>query len=251
MDATLLKIQRELAARGRNPGPLDGDFGPQTRDAMWAELQSTMKKPAVVVDNTKPADSPFGKIPAEGWKPVSMAGAIPAAWMPRCTMKGIVAHWTAGRHDASDNDREHYHFLWEHDGKIVRGDHEVSDNVSAADNDYAAHTRGCNTGFIGVSLCCMGDTQSPSRVREEPFVPGPFPMTKVQWDAMVAGIAQLCKFYGIPVTPRTVLSHAEVEKTLGIKQRQKWDFTRLAFDLSVKGAKACGDKMRAEVKARL
>jgi hypothetical protein len=177
--------------------------------------------------------------------------SIPSSWLPSCNMKRVIAHWTAGSHVASHVDREHYHIIVQGDGTLVRGDHSIDDNVSTADDDYAAHTRGANTGAIGISMCCMGDTKNPSRVKENPFVPGPFPMTRKQWDAMVGAIAQLCRVYRIPVTEKTVLSHAEVQGTLGIRQAGKWDFTRLAFDPSVKGAKACGDKMRAEVRAKM
>lgn len=170
---------------------------------------------------------------------------IPASWMPKCNMKRIVAHWSAGAHKASALDREHYHIIFQGDGSPVRGDHSIDDNVNTGDDDYAAHTRGCNTGAIGVSLACMVGAI------EKPFDPGKQPMTRKQWDAMTTGIAELCKFYGIPVTTKTVLSHAEVQSTLGIRQNGKWDFTRLAFDASVVGAKACGDKMRAEVSAKL
>jgi hypothetical protein len=47
--------------------------------------------------------------------------------------------------------KEHYHFIIEGDGTVIKGDHDISDNVSTADDDYAAHTRACNTGSIGVS----------------------------------------------------------------------------------------------------
>lgn len=50
---TTLKIQRELAARGLYKGGLDGIAGPMTLDAMWAELQATMPKSKIVLDNTK------------------------------------------------------------------------------------------------------------------------------------------------------------------------------------------------------
>jgi hypothetical protein len=72
-------------------------------------------------------------------------------------------------------------------------------------------------------------------------------MTKEQWDRMCRGIAQLCTFYNIPVTDETVLSHAEVEGTLKIDQNGKWDFTRLPWALDVKGAHACGERMRDDV----
>jgi N-acetyl-anhydromuramyl-L-alanine amidase AmpD len=160
-------------------------------------------------------------------------------------MQRIIAHWSAGAHKASALDKEHYHIIIEGDGTVVKGDHDISDNVNTADDDYAAHTRACNTGSIGVSLACMAGAT------ENPFKAGRYPMTKTQWDVAMEVIAQLADFYKIPVTNKTVLSHAEVQPNLGIQQAGKWDFTRLGFDPSVVGAKACGDKMRAEVKAHI
>jgi N-acetyl-anhydromuramyl-L-alanine amidase AmpD len=160
-------------------------------------------------------------------------------------MTRVICHWTAGGYSASVIDKEHYHIIWEGNGNVVRGDHSIDDNVNTADDDYAAHAKGCNTGSIGVSLACMLDAI------ESPFNAGRYPMTRTQFDAMTSGVAQLCTFYGIAVTPKTVLSHGEVENTLGIKQAGKWDYTRLAFDPSLVGQKACGDYLRAEVAAKL
>jgi hypothetical protein len=145
----------------------------------------------------------------------------------------------------SEIDKEHYHIIWGGDGKPVRGDHEISDNVRTGDGDYAAHTLNCNTLSIGVAVACMVGAM------EQPFKAGRFPLNERQWDAMIEGIAELCKFYKIPVTPQTVLSHAEVQGTLGIRQRGKWDIARLAFDPLLKGATPVGDRMRREVKAKL
>lgn len=160
-------------------------------------------------------------------------------------MKRIICHWTAGGYTPNRVDREHYHFLIDGDGKTHRGDNTVADNEDTRDDKYAAHTRGCNQGSIGVSLCCM------LGAIEVPFKPGPAPMKELQWAALIKLVAKLCREHGIKVTPRTVLSHAEVQGTLGIRQRRKWDYKVLAFDLSVKGAKACGDKLRAEVMAAM
>lgn len=168
---------------------------------------------------------------------------VPTLWMQPCKMKAIVAHWSAGQHKASVLDAEHYHIIVEGDGNLVKGDHDIKDNVNTADDDYAAHTRHFNTNVIGVSVACMVGAI------ERPFNPGTDPMTQVQWDKLMLVIADLCRFYNIPVTPQTVLSHAEVQGTLGIMQRGKWDFTRLAFDPQTVGAKACGDKMRRQVLA--
>jgi hypothetical protein len=175
-----------------------------------------------------------------------MADPIPSAWLPAVRMDRIIAHWTAGAHRASEFDREHYHFLVEANGNIVRGTKSVAANSGKLKSgQYAAHTASCNSYSIGISMCCMAGAI------ERPFNAGSQPMTAVQWGAMVEAIAQLCKVYGIQVTEKTVLSHAEVEANLGAKQKGKWDFTRLAFDASVIGAAACGAKMRREVLAAM
>lgn len=157
-------------------------------------------------------------------------------------MGAIVAHWTAGAHKASALDREHYHIIIEDDGRLVRGDHSIDDNVNTADGNYAAHTRGFNAGVIGISVCCMADA------KERPFNAGKFPMTKTQWEAMAQVAAELCKFYSIPVTPKTVLQHGEVQKTLGIQQRGKWDCMVLPWEPRATDA---GDRFRALVNAGL
>lgn len=174
-----------------------------------------------------------------------MDSVIPPNWLSPVKMRGIVLHWTAGAHKASEFDRAHYHILIESDGKLVRGIPPISANALPIKSNYAAHTRNLNGGYIGVSLCCMGG----DKVRENPFNAGPYPMTEAQWNAMVQVIAQLCAHYSIPITPKTVLSHAEVQGTLGIAQAGKWDFTRLAFDPSIKGARAIGDRFRSEAEA--
>lgn len=160
-------------------------------------------------------------------------------------MKRIIFHWTAGAYKANDVDKKSYHFIIEGDGTVVNGIYRPEDNLSTADGKYAKHTKGLNTGSIGVSLACM------SGAREVPFNPGKFPMTKTQWDAGIRLGAQLAKRYRIPVLKETILSHAEVEKTLGVKQNNKWDFTRLAWAPEIIGAEACGNLLRNSIKKEL
>lgn len=167
---------------------------------------------------------------------------IPKSWLVPCRMGAIVAHWTAGAHKASPEDRDHYHILIENDGALVRGEHPIDDNVNIADNNYAGHTRNFNSGVIGISVCCMSGAQ------ERPFKPGKFPMTKTQWEAMAQVAAELCKFYSIPVTPRSVLQHGEVQKTLGIQQRGKWDCMVLPWEPRATDA---GDRFRKLVSVNL
>ncbi len=68
-----------------------------------------------------------------------MPRIIPQGWLDSAEMMGIVCHWTAGGHDASEVDKEHYHIIIEGDGRLVRGDHSIADNISARDGDYAPY----------------------------------------------------------------------------------------------------------------
>ena len=139
-------------------------------------------------------------------------------------MQRIVTHWTGGLHHASQPDREHYHILVEGDGRLVRGDHPIDNNVSTADQNYAAHTFRLNTGSIGIAVSCMAGAMM------SPFRPGQFPMTREQYEAMALAVADLCERYRIAVTPQTVLGHGEVEAILGIPQAGKWDPLALPWD---------------------
>lgn len=120
-------------------------------------------------------------------------------------MDRIICHWSEGNYRANEVDLEAYHILIEGDGRVVFGHHSIEHNVSTADDDYAKHTLKCNTRSIGVACCCMvGCDQSP-------FRPGSQPLKQLQWDTMVRVLAELCEAYRIPVTPRTVLGHGEVQ----------------------------------------
>lgn len=174
-----------------------------------------------------------------------MTYQLPVDWLPQVKMSRIIAHWSAGAYAVSTLDLQHYHFITDGNAEVHRGKYSIADNVSTADGAYAAHTRGCNTGSIGVSIACMAGAV------EQPFNAGRYPMKLSQWNRTIEVIAALARFYKIPVTNKTILSHAEVQPNLGIKQNGKWDYTRLPFAPGVIGAKACGDKMRAEVQALL
>lgn len=144
-------------------------------------------------------------------------GIVSRDWMPSCSMKRIIVHWTAGQHRASETDRKHYHILVESDGNLVRGVHSIADNVTTTDGVYAAHTLGFNTGSIGISACCMAEAV------ERPFAAGKCPLTRKQFETLAQVAAELCQFYRIPVTPQTVLGHGEVEVNCGKPQKGKWD----------------------------
>jgi hypothetical protein len=165
---------------------------------------------------------------------------VPVDWMPDARITGIVVHWTGGRYEPNGLDRQHYHILIKGDGTLVRGNMPISANDARFPDrrPRANHTLNLNTGFIGVSLCCMAKAQ------QRPFDAGPAPLTKEQWAALPKVLATLCARYKVPVTPRTVLSHAEVQGTLGVTQRQKWDISILPFAPGFDTASKVGARFR-------
>lgn len=154
-------------------------------------------------------------------------------------MKRIILHWTAGGYRASALDRAHYHLLIEGDGTTVLGDKKPEANENTSDGDYAAHVRGFNTGSIGVGLCAMAGAEGWPKM-----APGRYPITKEQLAHMAVAVADLCETYNIPVTRETVLTHAEVEITHGVKQRGKWDIRWLPGMTAVGDPIEVGDQLR-------
>lgn len=175
--------------------------------------------------------------------PPATAGIVPEDWMPDCVMERIIVHWTAGSYVVSSTDREHYHIIVGGDGLLVRGDYSIKDNVSSGDGTYAAHTKNCNTGSIGISAACMAGAV------ENPFNPGSYPLLQAQWQTLAAVAADLAKKYRITVSSQTVLQHGEVQDNLGIAQSGKWDICALPWASMSKDA--VGDEFRSLVEARL
>lgn len=170
---------------------------------------------------------------------------LPEEWMPTVPMKRIHLHWTAGKHSANSTDLNAYHILIEGGGRVVRGNKSIAANALGSKMKPVSHTKNANTGAIGVSMCCMAGAV------ENPFSAGRYPMTQAQWDKAMEVIATLARNYNIPVTPVTILTHAEVQPNLGIVQKNKWDVVRLAFgDGSTVGYRPVGELMRRSV-ARL
>jgi len=156
-------------------------------------------------------------------------------------MKRIIIHWSAGTHTPSAIDKKHYHYIVGGGGAVVEGDLPVSANQSTA-TEYAAHTRGLNTGSIGVSFAAMHGA------KERPFTAGEYPITKAQVEAMTRLVSDLSERYDIPITLETILTHAEVEPNLGVKQRGKWDVTWLPDMDQVGEARTVGDLLRQKVR---
>lgn len=223
-------VQRALVERGFDIGDagVDGRVGGFTLDAVMEALEQipTVEGPVIPV-------------------PAHPVGLVPADWMPACHMLRIIVHWTGGGHVPNAKDKEHYHILIDGSGALVRGVHSIDDNMKTGDGDYAAHTLGLNTQSIAVPLCGM------LGAIESPFKPGPQPINQTQWAVLPRVLADLCRHYTIPVTRETVLSHAEVQATLGVKQKNKWDIARLPWDLKTVGARLIGDQFRARTLALL
>ena len=132
-------------------------------------------------------------------------------------MKRVICHWSEGNYKANSTDIEHYHILIEGDGTVRGGDHTIDDNENTADNDYAAHTLNANTQAIGVACCCMVGCQEitlQTRLTADEKI-------SVGYDG--ASRCRVVPVYGIPVTPKTVLGHGEVQANLNITQKGKWD----------------------------
>lgn len=159
-------------------------------------------------------------------------------------MQRIILHWSAGSYAASALDREHYHFIITGTGAEVAGEFAPEDNLSTK-TPYAAHTRHCNTGSIGVAVAAMHGAV------ERPFNPGRYPITDAQMVGLAETVARLCREYSIPVTRKTVLTHAEVQPTLGIKQNGKWDICWIPGMSAPGDPVKVGDQIRAMVLAEM
>ena len=104
-------------------------------------------------------------------------------------MNKIILHWTAGTNQPCSTDYEHYHYLINKDGVILKGKFTPEDNLNCNDGKYAQHCGGGNTGAIGVSMCGM---YVPKGVNIKDTK---FPLTRIQCEAAFKLIAELCKKY--------------------------------------------------------
>lgn len=159
-------------------------------------------------------------------------------------MNRLIWHHTGGGYAPNAVDRRAYHRLIDGEGDVHAGDFAIEASAPGRiqRGAHAAHTLNLNTGSIGLSVCAM-----VGGVWANPRASRAFPRA-VQIDAMISETARLCLEFGIVPTDRTVLTHAEVEPTLGVKQRNKWDFD---YDLrgfrALRDPIALGDELRQEL----
>jgi len=158
-------------------------------------------------------------------------------------MNRIILHHTGGTYSPNSTDRRAYHRLIDGEGRAHDGVFAIEANAPGKiqKGAYAPHTLSLNTGSIGVSICAMGGGQW-----SDPFS-GKYPVKHAQVDELVREVADLSKSYGIPIRRRTVLSHAEVEITLGVRQRNKWDFDYNPRGGASRDPVGIGDEIREEI----
>lgn len=155
-------------------------------------------------------------------------------------MQRIIIHWTGGAHQPSGLDLHHYHYVIDGAGRVHPGRFAVAANAGPlVKGAYAAHTLNCNSGSIGVALAAMAGAQ------ERPFRAGSAPVTRAQLAALALLCRDLAARHNIALTPRTLLTHAEVQPVLGIAQRGKWDVTWLPGMVQPGAAIAVGNQIRA------
>jgi N-acetyl-anhydromuramyl-L-alanine amidase AmpD len=163
------------------------------------------------------------------------------------TINRIVMHHSAGALEPSQFDLQHYHRMVTGHGEVLAGRFPISANAIGrhlAPGTYAAHTLNLNGGAIGLALAAMANAQWNS-----PRACPAFP-TRPQMEAFVAEAARLCVEYDIDVTRRNVLSHAEVQITLGVTQRGKWDLDYDPFGvLDSHDPVLIGDMLRERIAA--
>lgn len=143
-------------------------------------------------------------------------------------------HWTGGSHEPNATDLKSYHALISGDGSIRW---PVDPTASRS------HTLNANGGAISLSICAMAGA------KERPLNWGTAPITPAQVSALARDTARLCRIYDIPVSQWSTLSHAEIQPSLGIAQRQKWDITVLPGMGTVADPITIGNRLRDMVRA--
>lgn len=161
-------------------------------------------------------------------------------------MNRIVMHHSGGGLTPTVVDKNHYHRITGGDGKVISGNFPISANAPGRPlqaGKYAAHTRGLNTGAIGCAIAALTRDTLWSKPRACPAFP-----TSAQLDAFIADVASLARQHGIAVSRQTILSHGEVEITLGVVQAGKWDFDYDPFGvLDTRDPIKIGDMLREKV----
>lgn len=147
--------------------------------------------------------------------------------------KSIVCHWTGGTYVPNQWELEHYHYLIDGNGKVIKGIYKPEDNLNCSNGKYAPHCGGGNTGRIGVALCGMYNSS--------------YHIKRLQLEAMCKLVAQLCKKYNLPINTDTVITHSE----FGVKHPSTTSFGKIDIDklpcIALYDRKSCGNWIRNKV----
>ena len=214
MSYTWRDVQARCWALGEDPGPIDGMNGPRTRDAVRRALRK------------RDGGTVFDLFHHSGLHRVH--------W-----------HWTAGAYGAIALELRAYNAVVDKDGNVHDGKFRPEAQARYQVGKAASHTLNANTGAIGISCDAMAGA------RERPFEWGSAPLTQAQIDGMIDQTALWCVAYDIPATRYSTLSHSEVQKTLGIRQRWKWDINVLPGMDRPGDPIQIGDRLRAMLVERL
>lgn len=143
-------------------------------------------------------------------------------------LKRIHWHWTGGSYEVTGFETSHYNDVHDYLGNRHAGLAPAEDQAhySYSRKVGVSHTFKANTGAIGQAIDCMGGATENGRVCD----PGKYPPTWEGINSMLERSAEYCKMYDIYVSPWTTLTHAEVQPTLGIRQKWKWDIRVLPDD---------------------
>ena len=158
-------------------------------------------------------------------------------------MKRLIGHHAGSTYKPSAAVVRAYHGSIDGDGQRHLGKFPVLNNAAGVirKGRYAAHTWKLNTGSIGRSICAMhGHKWS------DPMF-GNYPVKVAQYDELAKWFAEDAIEWGIPVEREFILSHAEVQITLGVTQRSKWDFDYDPRGGPSRDPVAIGDEFRQEV----
>lgn len=214
MSYTTRDIQARCAALGHSPGQIDGIMGPATRAAVTAALSER-------------------------------GGRSAADLFHHSGLHRIHLHWTAGAYGVIDLERHHYNGIVDQTGARYDGEWRFEAQARYQPGRAASHTLNANTGAIGLAADAMAGA------RERPFDTGSAPLTWDQIAELCNWAAELSVAYDIPVSRYSILTHAEVQPTLGILQRAKWDITWLP-DMDAPADPVCvGDRLRALIGDRI
>lgn len=161
----------------------------------------------------------------------------------RSGIHGIIWHWTAGRDVPTQDDCSHYNDVFDHEGNHYDGGARIETQASYdwRKDIGVSHTKNANTGRGGLAVAGMYNAEG------WPMKWGTNPITWEGIDAMLERTAYYNRKFNIPVTPWSNLSHAEVEQTLGIKQRAKWDFMVLPGSDAPESAIKIGNILRSRL----